>query len=414
MTKKIICLIFALVFCLCACAKTPVPAPDDTSVSKNTKGNDTGFYVSGFDDATPVETKPTDKETEPEEPTVSKVSFAAVGDNIIYQAGFTDARNRANDQYPEYNFTPIYENILPEIQAADLAYINQETLMSGAEYGYSDYPQFNCPQHLGHQLEEMGFDIVNIANNHMLDMTTKGLLDTIEFWRTKNVTLLGGYENEEVYNTPIVVEKNGISMVFLSYTYSANGFQPSANYDVVVPFIDEDQIKEDIRRVKDAGDTLIVSVHWGNENQFEPTAEQRELAQMMCDEGVDVIIGTHPHVIQPVEWLTSSDGNKTLCIYSLGDLVAVMMKASNMLGGLCTFDIVKTGDEVTIENVVFNPVVHHFGPSYYNGKLYYLSDFTDELASTFAKVYGINANKQSLSDIVRDVIDAEFLPEEFR
>ncbi len=412
MLKKIICLMFALMLCLCACAKqTPAPATD----SKNTgEGKDTDFYVSGFEDATPVETQSKEDEPKQEEPTVSKVSFAAVGDNIIYQAGFTDAKNRANEEYPEYNFTPIYENILPKIQAADLAYINQETLMSGAEYGYSDYPCFNSPQHLGHQLEEMGFDIINIANNHMLDMTTPGLLDTIEFWRTKNVTLLGGYENEEIYNKPVVVEKNGISMVFLSYTYATNGFKPSANYDVVVPYLEKEQLIEDIRRVKDAGDTLIVSVHWGNENQFEPTAEQRELAQVMCDEGVDVIIGTHPHVIQPVEWVTSASGNKTLCIYSLGDLVAVMMKASNMLGGLCTFDIVKTGDEITIENVIFNPVVYHFGPSYYNGKLYYLSDFTDELASTFAKVYGINANKESLTAIVRDVIDAEFLPEEFR
>ena len=409
MTKKIICLIFALVFCFCSCSSKDVP---DTSAGADNNGKETSFTVSGFDDAKPSDTTPS--EPEDTDTAESRLTFAAVGDNIIYQCGFTDAQNRANSEYPEYNFTPIYENILPVIQAADISYINQETLMAGAEYGYSDYPCFNSPQHLGHQLEDMGFDIVNIANNHMLDMTTPGLLDTIEFWRTKNVTLIGGYENEEIYNKPVVVEKNGISMVLLSYTYSANGFQPSSNYDVVVPFIDEDQIREDIRRVKDAGDMLIVSVHWGNENQFEPTSEQRELAQMMCDEGVDVIIGTHPHVIQPVEWLTSDDGNKTLCIYSLGDLVAVMMKSSNMLGGLCTFDIVKTGDEITVENVLFTPVVHHFGPSYYNSKLYYLSDFTPELASTFGKVYGINADKESLTAILRDVIDPEFLPEEFK
>ena len=388
----------ALLFLFTACGKT-----------EEKEGMVTDFYISGFEDAAPTDTA---EQPQQSEPAVSKVSFAAVGDNIIYHCGFTDAQNRANEEYPEYNFTPIYENILPEIQAADLAYINQETLMSGEEYGYSDYPCFNTPQHLGQQLADMGFDIVNIANNHMLDMTTPGLIDTIEYWRTKDITLLGGYENEKVYNELCIVEKNGISMVFLSYTYATNGFIPDSSYDVVVPYLEEDQLTEDIRRVRDSADTVIVSVHWGNENQFEPTEEQRHLAQVMCDEGVDVIIGTHPHVIQPVEWLTSNGGNKTLCIYSLGDLVAVMMKASNMLGGLCTFDIVKTDGEISIENVLFTPVVHHFGPSYYNSKLYYLSDFTDELASTFGKVYGISADKAYLESIVKDIIDEEFLPKE--
>lgn len=400
--RRFLCLTLTLLLLLCGCTKE----------SDENEGKVTDFYLSGFEDAVPVDTQ--ELQEEEKEPEVSRLTFAAVGDNIIYQAGLTDAKNRANEEYPEYNFTPIYENILPKIQSADLAYINQETLMSGAEYGYSDYPCFNSPQHLGDQLTEMGFDIVNIANNHMLDMTTPGLIDTIEYWRTKEVTLLGGYENEETYNNPIVIEKNGISAVFLSYTYATNGFEPWDGYDVVVPYLEKEQLIEDIRRVKESGDVLIVSVHWGEENQFEPTAEQRELAQIMCDEGVDVIIGTHPHVIQPVEWLSSADGNKTLCVYSLGDLVAVMTKASNMLGGLCTFDIVKTDGEISIENVVFDPVVHHFGPSYYNGKLYYLSEFTDELASTFAKVYGVSADKESLTAILRDVIDQEFLPEEFK
>lgn len=393
----------ALVILLCACATS----------TGNEEGKVTDFYISGFEDATATEA---DSEKESQEvieaPKEQRVSFAAVGDNIIYQCGFTDAQNRANDEYPEYNFTPIYENILPQIQAADLAFINQETLMAGAEYGYSDYPCFNSPQHLGYQLADMGFDIVSIANNHMLDMTSNGLEDTIDFWNTiPEVTMIGGYENEEAYNEPCVIEKNGISMALLAYTYATNGISPYASSPAVVPYLEEAQLVEDIRRVRDSADMVIVSVHWGNENQFEPTSEQRRLAQVMCDEGVSVIIGTHPHVIQPVEWLENDAGNKTLCIYSLGDLVAVMMKASNMLGGLCTFDIVKKGESITIENVLFTPVVHHFGPSYYNSKLYYLDDFTDELASTFGKVYGISADYDSLCAIVTDVIDDEFLPD---
>ena len=127
--------------------------------------------------------------------------------------------------------------------------------------------------------------------------------------------------------------------------------------------------------------------------------------------GADVIIGHHPHVIQPVEWLEGQQGNKTLCIYSLGDLIAVMTRASNMLGGLVTFDIVQENDEFRIENPIFNPTVFHFGPSYYNGKIYFLSDFTSDLAATFGNVYGITADYDDLVAIVKDTIDEEFLPE---
>lgn len=404
--KKLTALIcvFCIILSFAACGNKSDKADDVKATA--TDGKVTDFYI----DEAPSDSS---NEPAPQVPTEkeARVSFTAVGDNIMYDCAFTDAQNRANEEYPEYNFTPIYENILPAIQAADLAYINQETLMAGPEYGYSDYPCFNSPRHLGDQLTEMGFDIINIANNHMLDMTTPGLLDTIEYWRTKDVTLLGGYEDEEAYNKPCIIEKNGISMVFLSYTYATNGFTPSASSSVVVPYLEEQTLISDIRRVRDMADVVIVSVHWGNENQFEPTSEQRRLAQIMCDEGVDIIIGTHPHVIQPVEWLYSAGGNQTLCIYSLGDLVAVMMKAANMLGGICSFDIVKRDGAISIENVLFTPVVHHFGPSYYNSKLYYLSDFTQELASTFGKVYGISSSYEELCRITTDVIDSQFLPD---
>ena len=346
----------------------------------------------------------------------SKVSFLAVGDNIVYQCNLTDAKNRANEEYPDYNFTPIYEDVAPAIASADIAYINQETVMAGKDYGYSDYPLFNTPQNMGDQLVETGFDIINIATNHMLDKGSKGLESTIEYWRTKkDVTMIGGYENEEAYLEPCIIEKNGITMALLSYTYSTNGISPSSSSEAIIPYIDEDRIKEDIKRVHDLADMVIVSIHWGVENSFTPTAEQTRLAQMMCNEGVDVIIGTHPHVIQPVEWLESDSGNKTLCIYSLGNFVASMATASNLVGGMASFDIIKEKGGIRIENVIFEPVVHHFGPGYYNSRLYYLSDYTNDLAVLLGRdCYGIRATYDSLCKIVTDVIDEEFLPEFLR
>ena len=396
--KKFISVLLVLLCCIFAFASCGAKKePEQT-------GKVTDFYISKPDDTVP--------DTEAAAPTVSKVSFAALGDNIIYDCGMTDAANRANAQYPEYNFTPVYSDILPAVQQADLSFINQETLMAGASYGYSDYPCFNSPQTLGDQLCDMGFDIINIANNHMLDMGSGGIEDTINYWNSKtDVTMIGGYLNQEDYQTPRVIEKNGIKIAFLSYTYATNGITLSPSSSVVIPYIDDETIKEDVQRAKAASDMVMVSMHWGQENSFEPSDEQRHTAQLLCDLGVKVIIGHHPHVVQPVEWLESKSGEKTLCIYSLGDLVAAMMKSYNMLGGLATFDIVKSNGDISIQNVLFTPVVHYFGPSYYNSHIYYLSDFTPELGETFGNVYGITDGYDELCGYVKNTVAAEFLPE---
>ncbi|MBQ7500580.1 MAG: CapA family protein [Clostridia bacterium] len=343
------------------------------------------------------------------------VSFAAVGDNIIYQAGFTDAKNRAVDGGRDYNFAPLYTDIKPVIENADLAYINQETQMAGEDYGYSDYPQFNSPRDLAYDLIETGFDIVTTANNHMLDMGTDGLESTINFWNSLDgVTLVGGYLSEEDFMNIRVIEKNDIKIAVIAFTYSTNGYTVKEGSDIYIPYIDDDDIKRQMEAANKVSDVQLVSIHWGIENDFEPSDDQKHTAQLLADLGADAIIGAHPHVIQPVEWLTGKNGNKTLCIYSLGDLVAVMMRGSNMLGGLMTFDIVRDGNEFSIENPLFTPLVCHFGPSYYNCHIYYLKDFNDDLADTFANVYGVTADKDDLADIVKDTVSPEFLPEEFK
>jgi len=346
------------------------------------------------------------------EPVYKKLTFAAVGDNIIYQAGFTDAKKRS-DGSRTYNFLPNYENIADVISSADISFINQETLMAGEVYGYSDYPHFNSPQSLADDLITVGFDVVSMANNHMLDMGTNGLGDTIAYYKTLSdrVMMIGGYENEEDFNTPRIIERDGIKIAFVAFTYATNGLVLSSNSDIYVPYIDDGAIESSIAAAKQEADLVFVSMHWGDENSFVPNGGQKHAAQLIADCGADVIIGHHPHVIQPVEWLEGREGNRTLCIYSLGDLIAVMTRASNMLGGLVTFDIVQENDEFRIENPIFNPTVFHFGPSYYNGKIYFLSDFTPELAQTFGNVYGITADYDDLAAIVKDTIDDEFLPE---
>ena len=350
--------------------------------------------------------------SEPEpEPINRRVSVAAVGDNIIYQAGFTDAKNRA--EHGGYNFLPNYENIRDAISAADVAFVNQETLVAGEEYGYSDYPRFNSPQSLIPDLIDVGFDVISMANNHMLDMGTPGLGDTIAYYKTlaDQVTMIGGYENEEDFMTPRVVERGGMKIAFVAFTYGTNGLKLASGSDIYVPYIDDTDIERAINAAKEVADVVIVSMHWGVENSFEPSDDQRHAAQIAADCGALAVIGHHPHVIQPVEWIEGKNGNRMLCIYSLGDLIAVMMRSYNMLSGLVTFDIVQENDDFRIENAMFTPLVFHFGPSYYNGKIYYLSDFTDSLASTFGNVYGITDGRERLEGYVKRTIDEEFLPD---
>ncbi|MBQ7161198.1 MAG: CapA family protein, partial [Clostridia bacterium] len=243
--------------------------------------------------------------TEPVPEIHKRISLAAVGDDIIYQAGFTDAKKRADDGR-EYNFLPNYENIRDAVSSVDIAFVNQETLMAGKEYGYSDYPRFNSPQSLLDDLITVGFDVISIANNHMLDMGTPGLADTIAYYKTKSdsVTMIGGYDNEEDFMTPRVVERDGIKIAFVAFTYATNGLKLKQGSEIYVPYIDDNDIVRAIEAGKQAADIVILSMHWGIENNFTPSDDQRRVAQLAADAGAFAIIGHHPHVIQPVEWFT--------------------------------------------------------------------------------------------------------------
>lgn len=348
--------------------------------------------------------------------TVKRLTFMGCGDNITYVGNVMEARENAVDGGREHNFKPTYEYVLPKIESADIAFINQETVMCGEGYPISYYPTFNSPQDLGYDVAEMGFDVVNIATNHMLDMGAKGLARTIEFWKNMDCLMIGGYENEADYNTVRILETDGIKIAFLSYNYGTNGISKPASSQLVIPFINDEDIAAHIGDAKQQADLVFVSMHWGDEGAFKPNSEQKRLAQLIADCGADVIIGTHPHVIQPVEWLTGADGNKTLCVYSLGNFVAEQAYDYNMIGGIIEFDIVqKNGEKPYIENPVFTPTMYHFEKNFRGNKVYYLQDYTTELANSHAvtNYYGNTMSYDRLFKYVTDTIDPEFLPMEF-
>ena len=347
-----------------------------------------------------------------------RVSFGAVGDAIVHEGIWMEAQKTARlaGQGEEYDFSHLFQTIGDDIAAYDLAFVNQETLMAGAEYGYSAYPRFNTPRELADELIEVGFDVVNIANNHMMDMLPEGLAATIDFWDTKPVTLIGGYKNENDYNSPRVVSVNGVEIAFLSYCYGTNGLSMPAGYDMIIPYLDEEVIRAQTAAAKEQSDFVVVSVHWGEDSYQGLTEQQKTFAKIFADCGVDVVLGHHPHLIQPVEWIEGTDGHRMLCAYSLGNFFSLMAKAENMVGGLLSLDFVVEGEERRIENAQLIPTFCYYKTTFFGQNIIYQKDYTEEMAKGHGvQNYAVSNNKTAAELIAytRSLISEEFLPDDF-
>jgi len=344
----------------------------------------------------------------------TRLSFIGVGDNIIY--GTKEAKINASGTDKTYDYKPYYKGVSSIIADADISFINQETLMCGDTYSNSYYPLFNSPQQVGLDLVELGFDVVNISNNHMLDKGADGLSKTIDFWKSQDVLMIGGYENSEDYDNIRVYEKDGITIAFLSYCEMTNGLVKSSQSPIVIPYLDKDTIERQTSLANECADLVFVSVHWGDEGSFTPNQTQKDYAQLFADCGVDVILGHHPHVIQPVEYLTAKDGGTTLCVYSLGNFMAQQNRDYNMVGGIIGFDIVKKGDgKAYIENPVYTPTVFHFNSAFTDNNVYLMSDYPRELAQSHGVrgYYGSRFDYDILIGYVKNTIDSSFLPRFF-
>lgn len=339
----------------------------------------------------------------------SRVSFVAVGDNLIHDTVYEQAAARVSDGY---DFSYDYEKIADKIAAPDVAILNQETIIS-TEHNVSSYPMFNSPVEVGEEMLKIGFDVFNIATNHSLDCGEKGLISAINFWKGKNAITTGAYLNsDDMANIPMN-EVNGVKIAYLGFTESTNGLSlPDDTEVILVQAKDESLLQQQIAKAKETADVVIVNAHWGEEYTHEPNDNQRSLAQKLASWGADVIIGTHPHVIQPVEYIVNSDGRKTLVAYSLGNFISAQNRGPRMLGGMLNFEVVKNNatGEIALENVKFSGVVTHYGYGYSNIRVYPLEDYTQELASKHGVLSKTSDfSLQYLYDILNDVIDKQFL-----
>ncbi len=348
----------------------------------------------------------------PPEPQDKRVSFLACGDNIVHDAVREDAQKRANAENPGFNFYDMFAGVKDEIAEADISFINMEGCVGGASLGYLGYPNFNAPNQIGEAFVKLGFDVVNLLNNHTLDYDEKGYKNTIDFFNTLPVLTIGGYTKSDFDNLR-VIDKNGVKIAFLSYTTMVNfkyfGEQlPGSQY--YIAYAEDADIKRQITAARAAADFVVVSMHWGAEDSFYPDGEQKRLAQLCADMGADVVVGHHSHTVQPAKWLTGKDGNKTFVAYSLGNFISTMHYSQNMAGAMLSLDFVIEKDGTKyVDTPTLIPTVCHYSLKRDALQIYRMSDYSEDLAKTHGSTLQNSFSYAILKKYITDNVDAQFI-----
>ncbi len=321
--------------------------------------------------------------------TTHEASLFMVGDALLHDTVYNDARTADGG----WDFTKQIGRIGEIAEQYDLAYYNQETILGGEELGLSNYPMFNSPQEFGRDMVNMGFNVVSTATNHALDRWGAGVEASKAFWKSQEGVVEDGTNTSwEEFNELPVYEVNGISYVFVSWTYGMNGLQcPEGEEYLINCYRDyEDEMFEQVRKGKEIADVVIVAMHWGDEYSMEPNEEQLTLARELSDAGADIIIGNHVHCIQPVEWIN----DKTICFYALGNLISDQWPwEESMIGMMAALKITKTeqGDhsEIKISDVKADlHWTYSDRPNHVDFEEYPFSQLNDDLYPGYEEVYG--------------------------
>lgn len=336
--------------------------------------NEADEPVSGDD--IPLDGQQQEKEKEEiKEPENITVTFTAVGDNLLHNTLSIDSRTENG-----HDFYHIYEGIADEINGSDIAFVNQEVPLDGTE---GAYPTLSAPYEAADALIKVGFNVASLANNHMGDKGVKGFLSTVETMRNAGFEgIVGGFDTKEMAETPVIIEKNGVKIGFLAYTYGLNSGLGDDNW--MVNRISTDKITADVNAIRPLCDFLAVSMHWGVEYEHEPSDSQREFARLLADLDVDLVIGSHPHVLQPAQWLDRPGKEQTLCIYSLGNFASGQREQDRLLGGMLKLELEFTpeGEFIGYKSADVEGIVTHYDYGNTNFRLYMIDDYNEELAAS--------------------------------
>lgn len=313
----------------------------------------------------------------------NEVSIIMVGDNLLhdrlYESGLKDDGS--------YNYDHLYKNTKDIIETYDIAIINQEVILGGTELELSGYPLFNSGYEVADSLVDAGFDVICHATNHAIDQGYQGIENCLNYWDTTypNIGVIGINKSLEQQDRIYVKEVNGIKVAILNYTYGLNGLNLPDSKPYIVNMLTESKVVEDITEAEKIADFTIVCPHWGSEYTHLEAEYQKNWVNIMVSNGADLIIGTHPHVIQPVKWEVSENGNEGLVYYSLGNYINATNQYGNvskrMLGEMASVIIQENNEEVNIISYDAIPIVSHIDESPLETTVYLLADYNKDLAN---------------------------------
>lgn len=416
MPKKIISVLLSAVVILSGCAKVedtyiapPSPATESTTQSENTpKPVNKPDNVVG--DVTEP-SQPTEEETlppEPKEPDIRRIHLVCAGDNLIHRSIYNQAARRAKKNGLEgYDFSYVYEKVEKYIAGADVAILNQETVVTD-EFEPSDYPLFCSPTDLGEHMISLGFNVFSLSNNHVLDKGEAGLLATLDYWDShENIIRYGAYRDQEDMDNIRTMEVNGITLAFLGYMEHTNGLSLPEDSKCRLVYLSElEEIERQVRLADEIADVVIISPHYGKETINEQTESQLNVTEKLFEWGADLIIGTQPHTAQKCEYHDKPDGSKGFVYYCLGNFVSAQSRYKQLVGIIGDLDIVKNMEtgEVTIENPKAIPIITQYTANYSNIHIEPYCTYTEELV----KAHG--CDEMSMKNIEKVL---SYIPEEY-
>ena len=404
--QKILCFALIILLCLTGCGNKPQPdfyvsEPESSSAGEAPASSVASAEASEEDAASQSEqiapsdsTGPVDGEKgEPEEgapadgtgeDAAPEISLLMVGDILLH----TPVEKSAKREDGSYSYDAIFENTKDLISAADLALVNQEVILGGTELGISGYPAFNAPYEVGNDLVEAGFDVICHATNHAMDKGKQGVTNCLDFWEENHpdIQILGLHDaaDDPLY----VYEKDGMRIAFLNYTYGTNGISLPSDMPYAVDLLQKDKVISDIQYAESVADFTVVCPHWGTEYRLTPDASQEKWTNIFLENGVDLVIGTHPHVIEPVEMITDEEtGHSMLVYYSLGNFVNWTGSsgdgiANRMVGGMAQVTLSRGEDgSVAISDYGITALVCHLTPGQDGVTVMPLSSYSEALAS---------------------------------
>ena len=381
--KKIIFCVCCIgnIFLLFGCAKTETASADNT-VTEESVINTTETITVEMPETVQV---PSEQLADP--PPEYKIIM--VGDVLLH----TPVEESCLQPDGSYDYDSLFSHTKEEIVAADLALVNQEVIIGGADLGITGYPSFNADFSLCDSLAGAGFDIICHATNHVMDKGRKGLINCAKYWRENypQITVLGIHDTADTSTScgaePVILDLPDMKIAVLNYTYGTNGIQLPDDMPYAVDLLNEEQVAADIQRAEELADFTIVCPHWGTEYRLTSDASQKKWTKIFAQNGADLILGTHPHVIEPIEWVTDEESDHEMLVYySLGNFVNWTSGtgegvANRMVGGMAEVTLTKNEDgEVEIADYGVKPVISHVASGPEGVTTYFLEDYPEELA----------------------------------